>query len=155
MGARERWSDQGGFTLVELFIVTIIIGILAAIAIAVFLGQREKAQRSSAISSLRNTMTYAVAITQETSDFSDDPDRYELEGGRGIAFTNGPAEGPNVVSIATFEDGEVLVLAARGGDSCYWLRGTAGEQDQRGTTPASDPTDCDADDLQGAAANGW
>lgn len=156
MGARERWSRDDGFTIVELFVITIIIGILATIAIAVFLGQREKAQRSSAISSLRNTMTYAVAIIQEQADFSADPDRYTEEAGTGIEFTNGPSDGPGVVSMATFDDDQVLVLAAKGAENCYWVRRTAGAaQDEQGNLPAPDPTDCDANDLETAPANGW
>ncbi|MGH9196816.1 MAG: type IV pilin protein [Acidimicrobiia bacterium] len=57
--------DEGGFTLIELLVVILIVAILAAVAIPVFLRQREKGYRDQMQSSLKNAATaqesYATA----------------------------------------------------------------------------------------------
>lgn len=74
MGILEMLSktkDEKGFTLIELIIVIIIIGVLATIAIPMFGGYRSKGFDSAAVSDLRN-----AALAQEA--YYTDNDVYSL-----------------------------------------------------------------------------
>jgi type IV pilus assembly protein PilA len=66
---KAQEEREGGFTLIELLVVIIIIGILAAIAIPVFLNQRKKGYDAQAKSDLRNLATIEETFITDNNHY--------------------------------------------------------------------------------------
>jgi type IV pilus assembly protein PilA len=64
-----RFRDQRGFTLIELLVVIMLVGILAAIAIPTFLGQRPKALDTVAKAAVRTAQTALEAYRIDRGDY--------------------------------------------------------------------------------------
>ena len=71
-GLRTPRDGERGYTLVELLVVILVIGILAGIALPAFLSQREKAQDTEAKTNVRTAQTametYAAGDQGYTTD---------------------------------------------------------------------------------------
>src|ERR671915_759526 len=99
---RER--DERGFTLIELLVVILIIAILAAIAIPVFLRQREKGWVAASQSALKNAATteesYLTGNGNYTNVIAD------LETDEGLKYSS------DVTLAAAFVGGESYCITA-------------------------------------------
>ena len=106
---------EGGFTLIELLVVIIIIGILAAIAIPVFLNQRKKGYEASEKSDLRT-------VANEMETYFTDNQTYTAPsqpGGAGTKVTVGSD------SVSVSNGNSISIVSGKIGNNGYCLQATS------------------------------
>ena len=97
MGGFNLRSERG-FTLIELMVVIMVIGVLAAIALPIFLSQQEKAKDSSAKTDARNLSVVLESCRVGEDSYEDCDTEAEL-GREGRAY--GWGTGPGQVSVVS------------------------------------------------------
>lgn len=114
-----------GFTLVEMIVVVIILGVLAGIALTAFLGQQGKGWDAQAKSDLRNGLTYQESWYEEHHAYGDADD----------LLTAGWERSPHVSNLTVLVDGSSYTLAARSGSGTVWCLGRGGVRKGDGQGP--------------------
>jgi prepilin-type N-terminal cleavage/methylation domain-containing protein len=120
---RRHLRSDAGHTLVELLVVLVVLGILAAIGLAVFLGETEKAKDTEAKALARNLQTHVESCYAESRSWTACDSAGELDKA-GLSWGTDPGEvqvlvrpfGRDVVAFAATSRTGTLFALTHGTD---------------------------------------
>ena len=138
-------TKQKGFTIVELLIVIVIIGILAAISIVAYNGVTQKARDDRRVTNARNLANAAASYQAENGTW---PTVTQVQGYSTVKLTGDAADSAKVTATApssTTADNYGYVVCSSGGVRVqYWreVAGGTGEPAGLNTVSTGNVTTC-------------
>ena len=121
--AQRRQSGEAGFTLTEVMVAIMIIGILAAVGIPTFLGARARAHDKAAQATVQNALLSAETLAAQSGDFTT-ADHTALQAGvqsPTYLAHNADSTAPDGVSVYGHSAGWAAAAYSQSG-TCFMLR---------------------------------
>lgn len=137
--------DERGFNLIELLVVILIIGIIAAIALPAFLGHAKKGKDSEAQSNARNLVSRVELCYAIEEDFTKCDTEAEIGGDLGLEYGSAPGQARVINPAKTFYSVMAVSKAETGGSNHTYTirRPPSGDNDRTCTAgPANDEGSC-------------
>lgn len=147
MNELARMQRDGGFTLIELMVVVLILAILMLAGVPVFLGARERAQDRAAQSMLVTAAKAEAAYDASNVGYTEDPTVLEEEESS-LDWTGGSDDS---VHVTTSADKSEVLLYTRSNTGTWF--GLLLDQGVRGTCLG--PAESDVDDLADCSGREW